>query len=832
MRLVIYDAETRSTLNLRQVGSYIYLTHPSTDLWCVSYCTVIDGVRGPVSTWRPGDPVPTEILEAHRNPEALICAHNDAFERQLGQQILGPRYSWPVWPIERRRCTQAAALSRALPAGLDKIAEAFRLPVRKTKAGKAAMKKLATPRKPRKGEDPKAGPYWHDNPKLFATLIEYNKIDVEITCEIVRLIGFIPPAEQPVWRLDATINESGIHFDRNLLEAGLKIADEASEELAAKLADLTGGEITSAQQTKRILAWLAQHGCPLPNTQKATVAGTLARSDLAPEVRQLLELRADGAHASVDKLATLAHWLGPDNRIRYAYRYWGASPGRWSSVGCQLQNLRKPAVENVAAAIEAVQTGSLAYLQTQYQRPLEVVGDITRALVTAAPKHQLFIADLSGIESRGLAWLCNEQGKLDAWRMFDRTGNAEDEPYYAIGPSFNVQRLNDPKSIRKIGKTADLAFQYMGGLGAWRRLAPADDASSEEEIYARQRAWRSQHPNIEKFWRVSVRQAVNAIENPGERFTAARIAFVYEKPFLRLELPSGRSISYPFARVYQSEDADTFTFRDASGGRFEWYHVLKKGRGVFGGLIAENATQALCRDLFVAGMLRLEARGYHIVAHLHDEFVCEVPNNFGSLEEFIGLITTPPAWAPDFPLAAKGRVSDRFIEIAELKAAVVEDATIDNAGHDERDDRDDYPLDERVPPWVPPLVEQPAASLAPASEPAPSPLPEPTMAPSIEDYTDASQDGYGGANSGTGARDERPRGAPVTTYIYKTAAGRLHARVVRYQTPDGRKSFPTSRWADGHWVGGWPEKAVPYRLCELLAAPTTERWQPKVAKAA
>jgi hypothetical protein len=102
MRYIIYDAETRSTLNLRQVGSYIYLNHPSADLWCVSYCTVIDGARGPISTWKPGEPVPGEVLEAYADPEAPIVSFNDAFERQLEQNILGPRHGWPVWPIERR----------------------------------------------------------------------------------------------------------------------------------------------------------------------------------------------------------------------------------------------------------------------------------------------------------------------------------------------------------------------------------------------------------------------------------------------------------------------------------------------------------------------------------------------------------------------------------------------------------------------------------------------------------------------------------------------------------------------------------------------------------
>jgi DNA polymerase len=525
------------------------------------------------------------------------------------------------------------------------------------------MKKLALPRKRRKSDPPDSpNILWHDDPKLIATLFEYNRVDVEMTAEIIRLIGLIPPAEQAIWQLDEAINQRGIHLNRGLLDAALQIAGEASEELATRLSDLTSGAIDSAQQTDRILQWLSERGCPLENLQKPSVTAALEKPDLTPEVRQVLELRADGAHASVNKFTTLRRWLSSDDRIRYAYRYWGASPGRWSSVGCQLQNLRKPSVSDVPAAIAAVQTGSLAEMRARYERPLDTVGDITRALVTAAPGRRPFIADLSGIESRGLAWITNETTKLDQWREFDRTGKAEDEPYFQIGTrDFELEG----SIARKTGKAGDLAFQYQDGIPAWRRLAPAGDSTADATVLARQKKWRQRHPAIEKFWKVSVRQAVNAIEHPGERFTVARIAFVYEKPFLRLELPCGRSISFPFARLYETEDsARSFTFRDTSGGRWEWYHVLKR-RGAFGGLLAENATQALCRDIFAEALLRLEARGYRPVAHLHDEFICEAPDGFGSLDEFRAIITEPPAWAPDFPVACKGRIAHRFIEGAE-----------------------------------------------------------------------------------------------------------------------------------------------------------------------
>jgi DNA polymerase len=658
MRYLVYDAETCSTLALNSVGSHIYLCDPTTDVWCVSWCIVTEGIRGPISTWIPPEPIPTAILEIHADPDALTVAFNDAFERQLEQRILHPRYGWPIFPIERRRCAQAAALAHGLPAKLDAVAAALKLPVRKTLQGKRAMKTLATPRKARKGEDP-TQVYWNDEPERLATLYEYNRIDVEMTAAVVAITGFITPTEQAVWQLDATVNGRGLRLDVELLDPALAIAEQASDELGHKLAALTAGEITSPAQTQRIVKWLAQRGCTLANMQKETVSQALARTDLAPEARQLLELRADGAHAAVDKLATLRRWLDHDQRIRQVYRYHGAMPGRFTSLGAQMHNLKKAEVEDVAGAIAAVRTGNLTHLQERYERPLSVVGDIARAHVIAAPGHRLFIADLSGVESRGLAWLTGEQRKLDEWREFDDTGDPARDPYFHFG--IEDLKLN-PSIARKIGKTADLAFGYQGALGAWRRMAPAGDNTPDKQVYDFRKVWVRRHSNIAKFWPLSIRKAVNAIENSGERFTVARIAFQRDDRFLRMELPSGRKISYPFARIYADEHGKSFTFRDASGGRWEWYHILKR-KGAFGGLIAENATQALCRDIFVGAMLRLEAAGYPIVMHTHDEFVCEVPDRFGSLDEFITIIEQPPAWAPDFPVKAKGRISDRLIEI-------------------------------------------------------------------------------------------------------------------------------------------------------------------------
>src|SRR5262249_51650252 len=91
--------------------------------------------------------------------------------------------------------------------------------------------------------------------------------------------------------------------------------------------------------------------------------------------------------------------------LRGAFRYYGAGTGRWAGEGFQPQNLKRPLVENINAAVSAVSTGDYAHVCSLYPKPLSVVGDGSRPMIIAAPEHVVIGADFSSIESRILAWI-------------------------------------------------------------------------------------------------------------------------------------------------------------------------------------------------------------------------------------------------------------------------------------------------------------------------------------------------------------------------------------------------------------------------------------------
>ena len=97
----------------------------------------------------PGDPIPPAFTEAAKNPDWLVSAFNNSFERLIERHIMAPRYSWPEIPIERHRCLLASALSLALPASLSGVAGALQLEQAKDPVGRRVMLQMSRPRKAR-----------------------------------------------------------------------------------------------------------------------------------------------------------------------------------------------------------------------------------------------------------------------------------------------------------------------------------------------------------------------------------------------------------------------------------------------------------------------------------------------------------------------------------------------------------------------------------------------------------------------------------------------------------------------------------------------------------
>ena len=188
----------------------------------------------------------------------------------------------------------------------------------------------------------------------------------------------------------------------------------------------------------------------------------------------------------------------------------------------------------------------------------------------------------------------------------------------------------------------------MGGLGAWRKFEP--DRFTDDEVETFKTEWRAAHPKIKRFWYDIDRAAWTAVRERGRIVRCGRVAFKCDGAFLQLKLPSGRKLSYPQPRIIEDEreqhrSCSPITPPDNS----RTAATVKAPMAACGPRTSSPALPAICSPRRCCA---IEAAGYPIVLHVHDELVAEVPIGFGSTEEFTQLMTRKPAWALELPIAA------------------------------------------------------------------------------------------------------------------------------------------------------------------------------------
>ena len=61
-------------------------------------------------------------------------------------------------------------------------------------------------------------------------------------------------------------------------------------------------------------------------------------------------------------------------------------------------------------------------------------------------------------------------------------------------------------------------------------------------------------------------------------------------------------------------------------------------------------------------LLRVDKAGYKIVMHVHDEVVVEADADEAEevLHNIIKIMSEPPTWIPDIPVAAEGSIQTRY----------------------------------------------------------------------------------------------------------------------------------------------------------------------------
>jgi DNA polymerase len=545
------------------------------------------------------------------------------------------------------------------------------LPYRKDPAARKAMLEVCRPKQQRKRKATTT-PTWDEDPAKLQLVHKRNKLDTVTARAVWQSHKLKHPneTEQRYLIYDMSINTRGIRLDRAFAMAARDLAIAERTAINLKLQELTYGAITSVDQRDRFLEVINAHGHNMTTMNKRAVAQVLAGK---PDnyVRQLLELRRDGARAAVNKFKRMLVYASPvDDRMRGTLRMYGGATGRWSGLGPQLQNLKKNESGLPLSVVDSIRSGDRTDI-AQYGNPLALLGDVSRAALCASHGMELKSGDFSAIESVVLAWLAGEQWKLLAYKTFQATGDLQLEPYRVIARKM----LHKPEDAeissaerRLLGKPAELGSGFGGAIGAWHRIMP-HDTRSDDEIRAIIDQWRDAHPATTRFWkdlaraiRITIRTGQPIIMGDPPR---PSIIVAFADGNLTLTLPSGRAITYPEARLvpnrkFEDGDPDVQFMDNAKG---QW----KPAPGWFGTFV-ENVVQGTARDLLAAAIERFETHGIPVVFHCHDEVTIEVPIGSLSDAEFLEILLKLPPWASGLPLGGKVHSGPHYLEEPEHPA--------------------------------------------------------------------------------------------------------------------------------------------------------------------
>lgn len=270
---------------------------------------------------------------------------------------------------------------------------------------------------------------------------------------------------------------------------------------------------------------------------------------------------------------------------------------------------------------------------------------------------------------------------LDLYAMADvMKGTFPDHIWAAAKRGYEYARINEAKRPPKPGKK-DERPTYILPKNVWLTC---------DSI---KRMWRESHPKTVAFWAELEDAVLCAIRNPGKAYWAGanvrpdgkkalkivRTKAKHDPTFdeerddpnaagwwLKIELPSGRIMSYPGIALSVTTEIDEDTGKKRTSTRIKYQGENQTTRQwgfqyTYGGKLTENIVQALCRDILAWSMPGVEAAGYEIVLSVHDELITEVPDTDDyTTEELCALMCDLPIWAKGFPLAAEGDIMYRY----------------------------------------------------------------------------------------------------------------------------------------------------------------------------
>lgn len=653
------DFETYSEVDVTKVGAWAYSRHPSTRVICAFWAigdeepwgvinidAIEPGVKAPEGVTFEDDERIRFIIE-YAMDGCTVHAFNTFFEWCIWVNVLGGD---PI-PFEQMDDTEARAAAAGLPRSLDQCCAALELPEDLRKAsleGRALIHKLCKPQK-KKGEE-----YRNKDPEQVIALAKYCARDVIAERAVSKQIKALTPSEKALWVMDQQINAKGIRIDVKSAKAAIGLVNQVLDKGDAQVKEISDGAVEGLSKVAQIKKWSASLGYEIESLGKAELPKMLA-SDMTPEpVKQVLALRQELAKTSTAKYKKMLQVADrKDHRIRGMLRFHGASTGRWSGSLVQIQNIPRGSFKDVDNCIELFRGhDAVDEIDMIYGNPMEALSTCLRGMIIPSKGKQFYVFDFSQIEARLIAWIA---GQDDTVKVF---ASGQDIYKHTAAKIYHKQVEAVTDDERFVGKTATLALGYQGGYRAFIGMAKNYGVETITEEFAKETVakWREANVSIVAFWYALNEAAVKATQNKGTVYWVMnkKVGFVNKGKWLLCRLPSGRTLHYYKPKLAKDQYGDKVSYmvRDSQSG-----HYVR--RDTYGGLLAENVTQATARDIMAEKFHKLRGAGFEPVFTVHDEVITEAAPG-KDIQQVYDIAEEVPTWAKGLPIGADGYTAMRY----------------------------------------------------------------------------------------------------------------------------------------------------------------------------
>jgi len=478
-------------------------------------------------------------------------------------------------------------------------------------------------------------------PEQMAAYADYCIQDVNLTYRLFKKMAKGFPQEE-LLVIDQTLRmytEPKLELDPVVLDAHLEAIHERKQALLYKL----GGEEKAKKflmSNNKFADLLRAFGVepPMktsPTTGKQTYA--FAKNDTAftallehpkAAVRTIVEARL-GTKSTIEETRTNRFLeIAERGPLPIMLNYYGAHTGRFSGGDkVNLQNLPR--------------------------------GGALRKALAAPDGHMIVACDSSQIEARLVAYLAGQDDLVQSFR--------EGRDVYSEFATDVYQRpvTKADKVERHVGKTCILGLGYGMGAPKFQHSLATGFISVKVEDHEAQKIvnlYRNKYNRIQALWN-------RCNHELGKMVAGAKgdLCDLVSYDAEGIILPNGLRVRYPAlrgtangyeyindARVYRK-----FIAARVAGGELPELTWTK----IYGGKVVENITQAVARIVVSEQMVRI-GRRYPVALQVHDEIVCVVPEaEADACKQFMmDVMSTPPKWAPDLPVACEADVGVNYGE--------------------------------------------------------------------------------------------------------------------------------------------------------------------------